>query len=133
VGNQAIKLMIVDDNARFRALVSTILTHEDDQVMELDDGEAVTEHYAAFQPDWVLMDTHMKNVDGLEATRQLMKSFPEAKIIFLSNFTNKRLMEKGLGLGAKAYLSKEDIFAVQNFIKPQVAVTGENHEKFNHC
>ena len=119
--------MIVDDNARFRTLVRTILTQPDDRVLELDDGAGVTENYAVFEPDWVLMDVSMKYVDGLEATRQLLQRFPEARVIFLSDFTNKHLIAKGLDLGAVAYLSKEDIFAVQNIIRPQPAITGENH------
>lgn len=120
--------MIVDDNARFRGLVRKILTTAEDQVLELDDGESVSESYASFRPDWVLMDVNMKHMDGLEATSHLLEDFPEARVIFLSHYTNKKLMAKGLRLGAKAYVSKEDIFAVQNIIRPQSQFTGEHHE-----
>jgi len=124
VGKDPLKIMIIDDNARFRALVRKIISDPSDTVLELDDGAGVADAYTAFHPDWVLMDVHMKVVDGMEATRQLMASFPEAKVIFLSNFTNKRLVAKGLGLGAKAYLSKEDIFAVKPIIRSESASRG---------
>jgi DNA-binding NarL/FixJ family response regulator len=117
--------MIIDDNARFRTLVRSIVSTQSDEVLELDDGIAVNENYADFHPDWVLMDIKMKQVDGLQATRQLIHEFPEARVIILSNHTNKRMVSKGLELGAKAYLPKEDIFAVQKFIRPTTA--GEYH------
>jgi CheY-like chemotaxis protein len=121
VENQKLKLLIIDDNARFRSLIKTIITAPGDDVLELDDGRDVVSSYAAFQPDWVLMDVNMKVVNGLQATRQLIHNFPEAKVIFLSNFTSKRIIAKGLQVGARAYLSKEDLFAVQNFIRPSTA------------
>lgn len=119
--------MIIDDNARFRALVRQILTTGDDRVLEMDDGAGVNELYAEFNPDWVLMDVNMKFVNGMDATKQLIQAHPHAKVIFLSNFINKKLIAKGLGLGAKAYVSKEDVFAVQEIIRPQSVITGEHH------
>lgn len=119
--------MIIDDNARFRALVRQILTTPEDSVVEMENGANVCENFAAFQPDWVLMDVNMKPIDGMEATRDLLQHFPGAKVIFLSNFTNKKLMAKGLGLGAKAYVSKEDVFAIQNIIRPKSVMLGEHH------
>jgi len=110
--------MIIDGNVRFRALVRQIITEPGDQVLELDDGAGVAQNYAAFQSDWVLMYVSMKFVDGLEATQQLLLKIPEAQVIFLSNFTKKKLVAKGLQLGAKAYVSKEDIFAIINIIRP---------------
>ncbi len=127
MGKDPLKLMIIDDNARFRALVRQILTTGDDRVLEMDDGAGVNELYAEFNPDWVLMDVNMKFVNGMDATKQLIQAHPHAKVIFLSNFINKKLIAKGLGLGAKAYVSKEDVFAVQEIIRPQSVITGEHH------
>jgi len=79
------------------------------------------------------MDVSMKHVDGLEATRQLLTSYPEAKVIFLSDFTNKQLVAKGIALGARAYLSKEDIFAVNQYIRSEPTISGEHHANhINH-
>ena len=131
MGNTPLRLMIIDDNARFRTLVRSIVSSASDEVLELDDGFAVNEHYATFHPDWVLMDIKMKQVDGLQATRRLVKKFPNARVIILSNHTNKRIVAKSLQVGARAYLSKEDIFAVQKIIHPTAAVVGEYHASTN--
>jgi len=132
MGKDSLKLMIVDDNERFRNLVRQILATPEDHVLEIADGSKVCENYAAFQPDWVLMDVNMKPVDGLEAAQHLLSEFSDAKVIFLSNFTNKKLVAKGLGLGAKAYVSKEDVFAIKDIIRPKALHTGENHANLIH-
>ena len=127
MGKTPLKLMIIDDNARFRTLVRTIVATPTDEILELDDGIAVNENYAAFHPDWVLMDVKMKQVNGLQATRRLIQRFPDAQVVILSNHTSKRIVAKGLQVGARAYLSKEDIFAVQKIIHPTPPVAGEYH------
>jgi uncharacterized integral membrane protein (TIGR00698 family) len=62
------------------------------------------------QPDIVLIDVLMPVMDGLEATKEITKQFPEVKVIILSSFGDGSLIKNALAAGAKGYLLKDMMF-----------------------
>lgn len=106
---QRTRLLIVDDQRLMREGLRTLLELEDDLEIagEAEDGAAAVELYAALQPDVVLMDIRMPNLDGVEATHRLRQRWPQARIIILTTFDDDAYVFDGLRAGAMGYLLKD--------------------------
>ena len=103
-------IVIVDDDFLVTQALKTILeVNEDIQVAATGcNGKDACDLYRRFRPDILLMDIRMKNMDGLEASAQILKEFPRAKILLLTTFSDDEYIIKALHLGAKGYLLKQD-------------------------
>lgn len=129
------KIIIVDDHQLFREGVKRILDFEDSFIVvaEGDDGSEVTELYAKHQPDVVLMDINMPRVNGVEATENLVKAFPDAKVIILSIHDDESYVMHALKTGALGYMLKEmDAEAIVQAIKVVAAGGSYLHPKVTH-
>ena len=108
-------LMIVDDNSEMRRLIRNFLP-AGHQVIECRDGAEAVAAYGNRQPDWVTMDIRMPLMDGITATARIRASFPRARIIMVTEFTNAELRETALKAGAEHYLLKEDLSPLRQLI-----------------
>lgn len=105
-----IRVMIVDDHQVVRQGFITFLKAFTDLqfVGEAVNGEEAVELCAAVNPDVILMDMIMPQMDGIEATRQIRQKHPNTYIIALTSFVdNKELVQKALEAGATGYLFKD--------------------------
>lgn len=104
------KIIIVDDDCLVAGALKTILeVNEDVQVLETgSDGKEACELYEKYQPDVLLMDIRMKEMDGLEASRRILEKYPKANILLLTTFSDDEYIVKALRFGAKGYLLKQD-------------------------
>ncbi|MBT3239493.1 MAG: response regulator transcription factor [Chloroflexi bacterium] len=129
-----IKLMIVDDQRLMRDGLRTLLELEPDLevITEAENGQIAIEKYADHPADVVLMDIRMPEMDGVEATRTLLKNSPNALIIILTTFDDDHFVFEALGAGALGYLLKDvsgpeladairTVFAGGALIEPSVA------------
>ncbi|RLT41992.1 MAG: DNA-binding response regulator [Chloroflexi bacterium] len=106
--NNPIRLLLVDDQRLLREGMRILLELEPDLKVA---GEAVNglealAQYAALRPDVVLMDVKMPEMDGVAATRQLLISHPQAKVIILTTFDDDEYVFEGIRAGALGYLLK---------------------------
>ena len=102
------RVLIVDDSEPMRALVKMTLSDVADVVGECADGADALAAYTRLQPDWVLMDVEMKNVDGITATRQITNSYPQARVLIVTNYNDNDLRRASLEAGAFWYIVKEN-------------------------
>lgn len=104
-----INIVLVDDHKLFREGVKRILDFEEsfNVVAEGDDGEAAYELVRKHRPDVVLMDINMPGTNGIESTANLIKEFPDIKIIILSIHDDENYVTHALQTGARGYLLKE--------------------------
>ena len=104
-----IRLLVVDDQRLMREGLRTLLELEPDLEIagEAEDGQAALALYPDLQPDVVLMDIRMPRLDGVEATRRLLQSWPQARVIILTTFDDDTLVFDGLRAGALGYLLKD--------------------------
>jgi two-component system response regulator DegU len=86
------------------------------EVWECSDGSQALEAYSAHRPDWVLMDIEMKDVDGITATRQIMTTFPDARIVIVSNYDSDDLRAAASTAGACAYVVKENLIELRRLL-----------------
>ncbi len=107
--NEQIKLLLVDDQRLMRDGLRTILELEPDLrvVAEAENGLQAIQKYQEEQPDVVLMDIRMPEMDGVEATRQLINDHDDALIIILTTFDDDQYVFDALRAGALGYLLKD--------------------------
>lgn len=101
--------MLVDDQALLRVGFRMVLDAEDDLlvVAEAGDGADAVEQAARVHPDVILMDVRMPVLDGIEATRLITGSNPDARVIILTTFDIDEYAFGGLRAGASGFLLKD--------------------------
>ncbi|MBP1969481.1 NarL family two-component system response regulator LiaR [Virgibacillus natechei] len=103
-----IKILFADDHEMVRIGVSSYLSAQLDMevVAEADDGGPAVEKALEVKPDIILMDLVMKEMDGIEATSQIIAQWPEAKIIIVTSFLDDEKVYPALEAGATSYMLK---------------------------
>ena len=103
-----IKVLIVDDHEMVRLGISTYLGVQDDLevVDQAVNGREGVEKALALRPDAILMDLVMPEMDGIEATKTILKAGPQAKIIILTSFIDEEKVYPAIEAGAASYILK---------------------------
>ncbi len=104
-----IRVMLVDDHPMVRRGLATFLKAFDDLELagEAESGEAAIQLCAKFQPDVILMDMVMPDMNGAMATRKIREQFPNVQVIALTSFKEEELIKDALEAGAIGYLLKD--------------------------
>jgi DNA-binding NarL/FixJ family response regulator len=104
-----IRVLIADDQALVRGGFRMILESQKDieVVGEVADGRAALEQARTLEPDVVLMDIRMPELDGLEATRQLMRHDIAPRVLILTTFDLDEYVYEAMKAGASGFLLKE--------------------------
>jgi DNA-binding NarL/FixJ family response regulator len=107
--HRAIQVLIVEDHMVVRQGLKALLEGEGDikVVGEAENGRMAVEMANKLRPDVILMDIAMPQLNGLEATRQILASHPETRVILLSAYKDDAYIEKATALGAVGYLIKQ--------------------------
>jgi DNA-binding NarL/FixJ family response regulator len=102
------RLLLVDDHKLLReGLRRAVEEAGFDVVGEAGDGEEAVRMATALRPDLVLMDVTMPVLDGIEATRRLRLSAPDARVVILTMHGEEETIHRALRAGAAAYLLKD--------------------------
>ncbi len=135
VTKEVIKIALIDDHKLFREGVKRILSFEPsfDVVAEADDGLEAKDIVKEYQPDIVLMDINMPEMNGIEATKELLQNNPDLKIIILSIHEDESYVSHALQTGAQGYLLKEmDTESLMEAIKVVYDGGSYLHPKVTH-
>jgi two-component system, NarL family, invasion response regulator UvrY len=129
-----IRVLVVDDHDLVRTGITRMLADIDglQVVGEADSGEAALKLARELKPDVVLMDVKMPGIGGLEATRKLLRSHPDTKVVAVTVCEEDPFPTRLLQAGAAGYLTKGAgldemvqairlAFAGQRYISPQIA------------
>ena len=103
-------IVVVDDDKLVAISLKTILESTGKiKVMEMGaSGEEAVKLYRLNRPDVLLMDIRMEGMTGIEAGEILLKEFPDARILYLTTFSDDEYIVKALNMGAKGYILKQD-------------------------
>jgi NarL family two-component system response regulator LiaR len=107
--SQPIRVMLVDDHTMVRRGLATFLKAFDDLELagEAENGRTAIQLCAKQQPDVILMDMVMPDMDGATATRSIRQQFPRVQVIALTSFKEVELVKSALEAGAIGYLLKD--------------------------
>lgn len=132
----SIKIVLADDHVIMREGLHSLLEKEPDMevVADAENGRMAVQLACKLTPDVIIMDVSMPDLNGMEATRQIVTQCPGVKVLALSMHLNRQFVAKMLKAGAHGYLLKEGAFkelsaairvvaANQVYLSPKVAST----------
>ncbi|MFY0685899.1 MAG: response regulator transcription factor [Cyclobacteriaceae bacterium] len=104
-----VKILLTDDHVIVRNGIKTLLAEEEELqvIAEASDGLEAIEAVKANEPDLLIMDIRMPNMNGLEATEAIKKTDTKVKILILSMHDEGEYIMRALHLGADGYLLKD--------------------------
>ena len=113
------RVVIVDDDKLVCISLKTILEADKDlSVIGIgNDGDEAIDLYKKLKPDILLMDIRMSNMSGLEAGEAILKEDKNAKILFLTTFSDNEYIIKALKIGAKGYIIKQNFESIVPSLK----------------
>ncbi len=108
-----LKIYLVDDHSLFREGLKFLLNNSIyiSEIREAVNGQDFLDHVREYLPDVVLMDIDMPVLNGIEATQQALKLFPDLKIIALSMYSDENFYTEMIEAGAKGFLVKNSKFS----------------------
>ena len=108
------RILIVDDDSIVALSLKTILEAKGLEICAMgNSGQQAIELYRQHKPDVLLMDIRMENMTGLEAAEKILSEDRNAKILFLTTFSDDEYILKALNIGAKGYILKQDFESIE--------------------
>lgn len=136
-----IRILFADDHEMVRIGLSAYLSGQADMsvIAEASNGETAVKTALELKPDIILMDLVMDDMDGIEATKQIIDVWPEAKIIIVTSFIDDEKVYPALEAGATSYMLKtskaseiaqaiRDTYGGESVLEPEV--TGKMMDRF---
>lgn len=134
-----IKVLLVDDHEMVRLGVSAYLSVQEDieVIAQAENGKIGVERALELKPDIILMDLVMPVMDGIEATKEILSKWKEAKIIIVTSFIDDEKVYPAISAGAKSYLLKtssasEIAQAIRDTYRGEGVFEKEVSEKLEH-
>lgn len=133
------KILLVDDHEMVRLGLKSYLDLQADVevVAESSNGREGVELALELRPDVIIMDIVMPEMNGIEATMEILETWPEAKILILTSYLDNEKIYPVLDAGAKGYMLKtssadEILHAVRKVARGEVAIETEVSKKVQH-
>ena len=131
-----VKIILADDHRIMREGLRALLEREAgiEVIAEAEDGRTTVELSRKLKPDVVVIDICMPDLNGIDATRQIISESPAVKVIALSMHSDRKFVREMLGAGASGYLLKDSAFEElgtalatvinnQTYLSPKIADT----------
>src|SRR6056297_1574139 len=101
-------IILVDDHKLFREGLKLLLENLPyiSEIKEAENGQALIELIQQYHPDIIFMDIEMPEMDGITATREVMKTYPDVHIIALSMYGDENYYTQMISAGAKGFIIK---------------------------
>src|SRR6184192_499402 len=106
----ALRIFVADDHEVVRKGLMSLLHAQPEWKIcgEAGDGRVAVENAQRLKPDVIILDIGMPSLNGLEATRQILKTNPEAKVLILTLHESEQMVREVLNAGARGFVLKSD-------------------------
>lgn len=106
--SQSISILTVDDHPLLRDGIAALISSQPDMrvVAEASGGREAVQRFREHRPDITLMDLRMPDLDGIDAMSEILREYPEARVIVLTTYSGDALIIRALKAGAQGYLLK---------------------------
>lgn len=105
--NQSLNIMVVDDSWITIKKLTLILENLGHTVIEkCRDGCEAVEKFSSVTPDLVTMDITMPETNGIDATKSILRDFPQAKIVIVTSHGQEQMVMEAINAGASGYILK---------------------------
>lgn len=107
-------IVIIDDDKLVAVSLKTILESTGSvKILAMGScGEEAIELYSLLKPDVLLMDIRMNGMSGIEAGEKILAGYPDARILYLTTFSDDEYIIKAVLMGAKGYILKQDFESI---------------------
>ena len=114
-----VRIFVVDDNAMIRSCLRNVIENHQKWVVvgEAEDGRRALEKWNEQSPQLTVMDFIMPEMDGLEASRRLMKQHPQTPILMVTVDPSRQLEEEARKAGIKGLVPKTDISSLVDAVE----------------
>ena len=104
------RIIVIDDDKLVAVSLKTILESSGSITVEAmgSSGQEAIELYRSHQPDVMLLDIRMEGMSGLEAGEKILAEFPQARLLYLTTFSDDEYIVRALNMGAKGFILKQD-------------------------
>jgi DNA-binding NarL/FixJ family response regulator len=125
--HSVVRVLVVDDFEPWRQQVRSILGARPELrvIAEAADGLEAVQRAEELKPDLILLDIGLPGIDGLEAANRICQRAPGTKIIFVTQNTDKDMVQAAFSNGAQGYVVKTD--AASELLAAVAAVLGGDH------
>lgn len=123
-----LKLMIVDDHAETRVLIRELVGRFAGEIRECANGKEASTECVDFRPDLVTMDLNMPLTGGLEATRRILASHPEARVIVITQFDTPEFRLAANRAGACHFFSKNNLIGLLRYLEQHERLSSSSSE-----
>lgn len=106
-----VRIVVADDHEIVRCGVVALLESQPDYAVvgEAANGREALHQTERLRPDIVILDVSMPELNGIEATRQILKAVPQTEVLILTMHESEKLVRRILDAGARGYVSKSDV------------------------
>jgi DNA-binding NarL/FixJ family response regulator len=101
-----IRIVVADDHEEMLSLIKELLQPEFEVVATVRNGRDLLDAVKNFKPDVIIIDISMPGMSGIEATMRIVEEDPDARIILVSMYNHRSMLEEGISAGAKGYVYK---------------------------
>lgn len=107
--NGKVKVLLVDDHLPLRDEIAKIIKRDEsfEVIGVASNGRESIEKARSLHPDMIVMDVVMPEMNGIEAAKLILDKSPDIRILVLSNYTGKRLIQAAMDVGANGYVRKD--------------------------
>jgi DNA-binding NarL/FixJ family response regulator len=113
----ALKILIAEDHAGLRRVIRRVVAGLAGNVVDCVLARELEQTYAAWAPDFVVIDAEMKTMDVITAVRSIKAVDPSAKAIIVSSYDCAELREAAMEAGAVGYVRKEDLLEIGRLLE----------------
>lgn len=107
------RILLVDDDQLVCSSLKTILEAQHQTIVGIGyNGKEAIAYYDSLLPDVLLMDIRMEDMNGVDASEQILAKHPDARILFLTTFSDDEYIVRALKLGVKGYILKQNFDSI---------------------